>query len=109
MKLSKEDKKHVLEWINDKCGMMRCTCCGHAKWDLVGFSTTPIGYDVRTTRYFYAQGLPQVTIACLHCGHLLFFSPQIMGIESEMPEEKDTDIKEGESELSTNNKEEKAG
>jgi|SRR5690625_805730 len=109
MNLSEEDKKIILDWINEKCGVMRCNCCGNAKWELVGFSTLPIGYDVRSTRYFYAQGLPQVTIACINCGHLLFFSPTIMGIEPIQPEEKETNIEEKGSKISTDQTNSDAG
>ena len=109
MTLSEEDKKIILDWINEKCGAMRCTCCGYGNWTLVDFSTMPIGIDVRTTRYYYAQGLPQVSIACTNCGHLLFFSPKIMGIEPHAPEEKKTNIKEGSSEISPDKKGSNAG
>jgi hypothetical protein len=42
--------------------------------------------DLRSTRFFYSQGLPQVGVVCLHCGHILFFSPAVMGIKPDEPQ-----------------------
>lgn len=92
MQLSESDKQHIINWLNEKCGQMRCTCCGVGNWTLLDISTLPIGFDVRSTRFFYHQGLPQVTVACSNCGHLLNFSPGIMGLKPEPPEEMELPI-----------------
>ncbi|MCI0564089.1 MAG: hypothetical protein MN733_36905 [Nitrososphaera sp.] len=85
MILSEKDKEIVVKWIQEKCGQMRCTCCGLGQWTLTDAATLPIGFDIRTTRFYYHQGLPQVTVVCNHCGHMLFFSPGVMGIKPDEP------------------------
>ena len=85
MQLTDDDKKRIAAWIEEKCGVMRCTCCGNAKWELVGFATLPIGFDLHTTRFFYSQGLPQISIACINCGHMLFFNSNILGFKPDEP------------------------
>ena len=92
MTLTEEDKKKISDWINEKCGQMRCTCCGYGQWELLGSATLPIGFDVHTTRFYYHQGIPQITIACVNCGHMLFFNPAIMGFKPDAPEEKEIDV-----------------
>lgn len=92
MTLSEDDKKKISDWISEKCGQMRCTCCGYGKWQLLDSATLPIGFDVRSTRFYYHQGIPQITVACTNCGHMLFFNPAIMGIRPEAPEEKEIDV-----------------
>jgi hypothetical protein len=86
MQLSDADKQKITEWIAAKCGQMRCVCCGNGKWILFDFATLSIGFDVHTTRFYYHQGLPQITIACQDCGHLVFFSPGILGLKPDEPE-----------------------
>lgn len=96
MKLSEDDKQKITNWIQDKCGNMRCTCCGYGQWQLMDFATLPIGFDVRSTRFFYHQGLPQISVVCTNCGHIKNFSPGVMGIKPEEPEEKDIEVSESE-------------
>ena len=85
MQLSEADKKKVLDWMSEKCGLMRCTACGHSQWTLVDVATMPIGVDLHSTRFYYSQGIPQITIACGNCGHMLFFNPAIMGFKPDEP------------------------
>lgn len=85
MKLTQTDKEIAAKWIREKCGQMRCVCCGHGKWELIEFSTLAIGFDVRTTRFHYHDGLPMVTVACTNCAHLVNFSPGMMGIKPDAP------------------------
>lgn len=85
MKISQDDKKRFEDWINTKCGIIRCTCCGMRNWTLMDTSTLAIGFDLHTTRFHYAQGIAQITIACTNCGHMLFFSPLIMGFAPDQP------------------------
>lgn len=90
MQLSGEDREEIAEWIDEKCEQgMRCKCCGRQNWVVFEFCTISLGFDVRSTRFHYSQGLPQVPLICGHCGHILYFSPAVMGIEPEQPEEKD--------------------
>lgn len=86
MQISETNKERIGAWINEKCGQMRCTCCGHGNWTLIDGSTLPIGIDLQTTRFFYSQGIPQISILCQNCGHMLFFNPAVMGIEPDKPE-----------------------
>lgn len=83
--LTEEDKKRIMEWLNQKCGQMRCTCCGLGQWALVDIAVLPIGVDLHSTRFFYHQGVPQVSIACQNCGHMLFFNAGIMGFKPDIP------------------------
>lgn len=85
MTINAEDRDRIVKWLEQKCGQMRCTCCGHARWELLELATLPIGIDLRSTRFYYSQGILQVTIACTNCGHMLFFNPAIMGIKPDEP------------------------
>lgn len=85
MLLTADDTKKIADWLNEKCGQMRCVCCGNAIWEVQGFATLPIGFDVHSTRFFYSQGIPQITVACRTCGHLLFFSSAIIGFKPDEP------------------------
>ena len=64
---------------------MRCICCGQSQWTLIDVATLPIGIDLHTTRFFYSQGIPQISIACNNCGHMLFFNSGILGFNPEDP------------------------
>jgi predicted nucleic-acid-binding Zn-ribbon protein len=104
MKLSQDDQNLVKEWLQEKCNL-RCFCCGYRNFTFEGVATLSIGVDVSTTRIFYSQGLPQVSISCDNCGYIMFFNPNVMGIKPKQPEEKATDTQEGKVETSTNNAE----
>lgn len=60
MLISDTDKERIVSWLNKKCGQMRCTCCGFGTWEIIPFATLPIAMDLRSTRFFYSQGFPQV-------------------------------------------------
>lgn len=86
MLINDEDKQEIIDWLSGKCGQMRCTCCGYGKWEVIPLATLPIAMDLRSTRFFYSQGLPQVGVLCTNCGHILYFSPSVMGIKpDELP------------------------
>lgn len=87
MKLSKENTDLVIKWLNEKCGQLRCTSCGHAKWEIAQ-GNIMLGFNPKTTRFHYNEGLPVVSVACTNCGKIEFFSTGIMGIRPEpIPEE----------------------
>lgn len=89
MKLTEENQKIILEWINRKCGQMRCTCCGNGQWTVAEITTLQIGFNVDTTRFHFHEGLPLASIACQTCGHIVQFSTAMMGIiPKPIPEEK---------------------
>lgn len=85
MQLTEIDKQRVVDWLQTKCGNMRCTCCGFPNWEIIPLATIPIGVDLHTTRFFYSQGIPQVGVACTYCGHTLFFNTGIMGFKPDEP------------------------
>lgn len=85
MQMTEADKQRVLEWFNRKCGQMRCTCCGLGNWTLIDAATLPIGFDLHTTRFYYSQGVPQISVACTNCGHMVFFNSAIMGFKPDEP------------------------
>jgi hypothetical protein len=87
MELAEDDKKRVIRWLNEKCGAMRCTCCGTANWEILPFATLPIVVNLHTTRFFYSQGVPQIGVACVNCGHTLFFNAGVLGFRPESPAE----------------------
>jgi RNase P subunit RPR2 len=43
--------------------------------------------DTHSTRFFYHQGIPHVSIACSDCGHMVFFNAGILGFKPDPPEE----------------------
>lgn len=85
MELSESDKQRIIHWLRDKCGNMRCTCCGMANWEVLPAATIPIGIDLHSTRFFYSQGIPQVSVACTNCGHMLFFNSGLLGFKPDEP------------------------
>jgi hypothetical protein len=48
-------------------------------------ATLPIGFNLHTTRFYYSHGIPQVTIACTNCGHMIFFNPAVIGFRPDEP------------------------
>jgi hypothetical protein len=85
MELTEEDKQRIIHWLNDKCGTMRCTCCGMPNWEVVPIAALPIGVNIHTLRFFYSQGIPYVSIACTNCGNTLFFNTGIIGFRPDAP------------------------
>lgn len=85
MELSQTDRDLIATWLNEKCGQMRCTCCGNAQWEILPMATLPIAFNLHSTRFFYSQGIPQVGVICTNCGHTLFFNPGVMGIKPDAP------------------------
>ena len=85
MKLNESDKASVAKWLGDKCGQMRCFCCGNARWQLLENTAIQIGFDTRTTRFHYHEGVPVVMVACENCGHILNFAAALLGLKPEQP------------------------
>ena len=85
MQLSVQDQNRFREWIQNKPGLMRCTCCGLGNWE-IGLGGIVLGIDLRSTRFFYHQGLPVVSLICKNCGQVLFFSAAVMGFKPDEPE-----------------------
>lgn len=85
MKLSDQHRKVVTDWLSERCGQMRCFCCGNGKWQVVDLSGIQVGFDLKTTRFHYHEGLPLVYVACEHCAHIVSFAPAIMGIRADQP------------------------
>jgi hypothetical protein len=86
MKLSEDDKQRIVSWLSEKCGQMRCHCCGTGKWTLADISLISLGYNIHNTRFHYHEGIPQIPIVCNNCGHIVFFSPVIIGFKPDAPE-----------------------
>jgi len=85
MLLTDADKTKISEWLNAKCGKLRCICCGHGQWSLIDMSGLSIGFDVHSTRFHYHEGVPFVSIVCLNCAHLVHFSTAVMGFKPDVP------------------------
>ncbi len=85
MDLTDADKQKIADWLNAKCGQMRCFCCGASRWQLAPFSTVPIGFDVHSTRFHYHRGIAQVALICTNCAHMLWFSTDVMGFKPDEP------------------------
>lgn len=85
MDLSEADQQKIADWIKQKCGQMRCTCCGESGWRLAQMATLPIGVNLHSTRFFYSAGIPHIEVCCTNCGHTLFFNPGIMGFKPDEP------------------------
>jgi hypothetical protein len=93
MKLSKENTELVINWLNEKCGKLRCTACGNSKWEIAQANIV-LGFNPTTTRFHYHDGLPVVSLACGNCGHIEMFSSGIMGIKPEPIAEENIENKE---------------
>ena len=85
MELAKKDQEKVIKWIKDKCGQMRCFCCGEGQWTVASATTVAIGYNVHTTRFHYHQGIPTVTLVCSNCGHMVHFNAVVLGFQPDTP------------------------
>jgi hypothetical protein len=82
MKLTDNDQHIVREWLSEKCGSLRCFCCGTASW-VTGGSFVNVGYDLHTGNIFYHDGIPQVSIVCSNCGYIMSFSTAVIGVPRE--------------------------
>ena len=51
MKLKPDDKEVITKWLGERCGQMRCFCCGHSRWQLLEESSIQIGFDTDTSRF----------------------------------------------------------
>jgi len=87
MNIGEAHQKQIIDWIQSKCGAMRCICCGTHQWAILETASLPIGYDLKTTRFFYHQGIPQVALACQNCAHVVYFSANMMGLKADDPVE----------------------
>jgi hypothetical protein len=87
MKISEENKALIVKWIKEKCGNIRCICCGNGKWQLSDISMVQIGFNLETTRFHFHEGVPTVSIVCETCGHIELFAPGIIGIRPKPPKE----------------------
>ncbi len=85
MHLNDSDKKIVTDAITQKCGAMRCFCCGQNQWTLIDIPTIHIGFNTHTTRFHYHDGIPVVYVACSNCGHLVPFSAVMLGLKPDVP------------------------
>ena len=84
MLLSAEDQNRVRDWLQSKCGSLRCTCCGVGNWQ-IGLAGVVLGIDLHTTRFFYHGGTPIASLICSNCGHTLFFHTGVMGFKPDDP------------------------
>ena len=85
MKLTAEDQERVKKWLKDRCGQMRCFCCGNAQWTLWDVPSILIAFDTHTTRFHYHEGIPQITLACKNCGYLVSFATAVVGLKPDEP------------------------
>ena len=87
MNLLEKDQQNIKQWIQEKCGAMKCFCCGSGKWQILPFSAITLGFDVHSTRFYYHQGIPQIGVRCNYCGHIVWFSTAILGFQPDKPKE----------------------
>ncbi len=87
MQLSAEDQNKFKEWLQKKCGVsiFRCICCGLGNWDIAPFASILLTVDTHTTRFFYHEGIPVLSLTCMNCGHMLLFSAGLMGFKPDPP------------------------
>jgi hypothetical protein len=90
MQLTDDDKRRVSEWLYEKCGSLRCFCCGMSQW-VTGGAYLNVGYDLHTTKIHYHEGIPMVAIVCPNCGYIMSFSTAVMGILPDLPAEEQTE------------------
>ena len=89
MKLTEEDKQRIVSWISDKCGPLKCTCCGggnKTQWSIAEASNVLLGFDLHSTRFHYHEGTTMVNLICSNCGYMLAFNPGIMGFKPDVPD-----------------------
>src|SRR4051812_36210594 len=87
MELTKADQERVVKWLTEKCGQFRCFCCGTYGWSVEPIATMPVVVDVHTTRVHYHAGVPQITVVCRNCGHLVYFSAGTIGFKPDVAPE----------------------
>lgn len=85
--IDKGTQEKILRWLNEKCGQLRCFCCGMGNFQIAEPATLPVGWETNTGRIHYAIGLPQVSLICSNCGNILNFSLFTMGITPNIPTE----------------------
>ncbi len=78
MQLTEGDQERVRQWLQSRTlGSIRCFICGRNQWSLTSGSLS-VGYDVQTGRIHYMDGVPMVGLVCTDCGHIVWFSTNIM-------------------------------
>ena len=95
MKLTEDDRKRLIAWISDKCGALKCMCCGggnNAQWAVGDTSNVLLGFDLHSTRFHYHEGTTQVTLICSNCGHMLAFNPGVIGFRPDVPDAPEGDV-----------------
>lgn len=85
MKFSQADMDKARNWLAQKCGQMRCFCCGSGRWTLAEFASINIGFDVHSTRFHYHEGIPVIAVVCENCGHVVQFAAGVMGFKPDAP------------------------
>lgn len=81
MQLADEDKKLISEWISEKCGALKCFCCGSQRWQLLSSASIWIAFNTHSARTYFHEGVPVVHLICSNCGHILPFSASVMGLK----------------------------
>jgi hypothetical protein len=79
VQLSESDQQKIGEWLNERCGSLRCFCCGMTSW-VTGGAYLNVGYDPATAKVNYHEGIPHVSIVCANCGYIMSFSTAVMGL-----------------------------
>ena len=86
MQLTESDQETIKQWIESRVGAsVRCFICGRNQWSLSSGSLV-VGYDVHTGRIHYMDGIPMVGLICNNCGHVVWFSALMMGLQPEPAE-----------------------
>lgn len=86
MSLTEPEQAQVKNWLEKKCGNLRCACCGNGQWAVTNLVTMPTGFSTSTAQFLPNEGVPQISIVCQNCGHMLFFSTEIMGLKATQQE-----------------------
>ena len=83
MQLTEADTQHVLQWLNKQApeAPLRCFVCGLGAWTILPFGNMPVGYDVHSGRINYMVGTPMIGLACNNCGHIEWFSANVIGLQ----------------------------
>lgn len=86
--IKEEEKKKIIEILNNKVGHFSCPICHKGHFSLVdGYSTTVLGEDYHEI-YLGGRILPYVMLVCDNCGYISHHALGSLGILENKTEDK---------------------
>ena len=78
-KLTEEEKKDAIDWIEHRAPNLTCTVCGQKHFTIGEHAVSTL---IHGGKGFILGGsaYPQIMVICTNCGHTIHFNAVLMGI-----------------------------